>query len=414
MKLSFNMKTKIIFVFFIFTTILIAEEKRFIIVSQDGTGDYKTLSDAINSLPMFNFQRTTIFVKKGIYNEKIKINQDYITIEGESRDSTIIQFSQLRSDWQNNKDSIGPGVINIFGDDFILKNITVENTQPKIGPHAFAVYGTGNKTIIINSNLKSKGADTVSLWRHKDGMYYHSNCYFEGSVDFVCPRGWCYIKDSKFYEHKKTASVWHAGGEDKNQKFVIVNSVFDGVEGFELARHHYDAQFYFINCNFLPHMSDKEIYRVTYPNEPEKDRPFNWGKRYFFYNNKFDNQKFPWLKNNISKDLAKKINAEWTFDYKWNPERIDQPKIISYKIINDKVLLIFSEKITVIGKPFLKIRFDKTLKYFNGAGTDTLTFIADNKINKDDLKKINISNGEIISTSASVNTRKALLKLINN
>ncbi len=303
------MKIKIVSFYFIFLFInLIAEEKRFIVVAKDGSCDYKTLTEAICSLPYFNYQRTTIFIKNGVYNEKVRINQDYITIEGESRDSTIIQFSQLRSDWGKNKDTIGPAVINIFGDDFILKNITVENTQPEIGPHAFAVYGTGNRTIILNANIKSKGADTVSLWRHKDGMYYHVNCYFEGSVDFVCPRGWCFIRNSEFYEHKKTASVWHAGGEDKNQKFVIVNSTFNGVDDFELARHHYDAQFYFIGCKFPDNMSNKEIYRVIYPNEPERNRPFNWGNRYYFYDNIFSIERFPWLKNNINKNSARKIS----------------------------------------------------------------------------------------------------------
>ncbi|MCX7876468.1 MAG: pectinesterase family protein [Melioribacteraceae bacterium] len=407
------MKIKIALIFLgIFISTLSAEEKRFIVVAKDGSGNFISLTEAINSLPMFNYQRTTIFVKNGIYNEKIRIDQDYITIEGESRDSTIIQFSQLRSDWQKNKDSIGPAVINIFGDDFILRNVTVENTQPEIGPHAFAIYGTGNRTIIVNSNLKSKGADTVSLWRHKDGMYYHANCYFEGSVDFVCPRGWCYIKDSEFYEHKKTAAVWHAGGEDKNQKFVIVNSKFNGVDDFELGRHHYDAQFYFINCVFPDNMSSKEIYRVTYPNEPERDRPFNWGKRYFFYNNIFNNKKFPWIKNNIEKELANKINAEWTFDYKWNPERIDSLKIIQYKIHQNQLHLILKEKVTVINNPKLKSSNGKIFNYLSGAGSDTLIFSSNNKIEKKDLKHLKIINeGKILASQATVVKRYLSFRL---
>lgn len=407
------MKIKILSIVLLISFInLFAEEKRTIVVAKDGSGDFKTLTEAISSLPMFNYQRTTIFVKNGIYNEKIRINQDYITIEGESRISTIIQFSQLRSDWEKNKDSIGPAVINIFGDDFILKNITVENTQPEIGPHAFAIYGTGNRTIILNSNIKSKGADTVSLWRHKDGMYYHANCYFAGSVDFVCPRGWCFIRDSQFYEHKKSALVWHAGGEDKNQKFVIVNSTFNGVDDFELARHHYDAQFYFIGCKFPDNMSDKEIYRVTYPNEPERDRPFNWGKRYYFYNNIFSMKKFPWLKNNIDKALAKKIlDAKWTFDNNWDPERKDKPLIVSYFIDKNKLFLYFKEKLTVVGRPKLISKTGKIFEFISGAGTDTLVFQSTTHIEKKDLKELQIANqSEIFSNLATVEKRIASLK----
>ena len=88
-----------------------------------------------------------------LYNEKLRIDQDNITLKGESRDSTIIKYSQLRTDWVANKDSIGPAVINISGDDIIFDNLTVENTQPEIGPHAFAIYGKGTRTIIINCNV---------------------------------------------------------------------------------------------------------------------------------------------------------------------------------------------------------------------------------------------------------------------
>jgi pectinesterase len=257
----------------LFSTILFAKDYHFITVAKDGSGDFKTITEAIESLPMFNYQRVVVYIKNGVYNEKIRINQDYVTLKGQSRDSTIIEFNQLRSKWVEEKDSIGPAVINIHGDDVILDNLTVENTQPEIGPHAFAVYGDRTRTIIINCNLLSKGADTVSLWDYKTGMYYHANCFFQGSVDFVCPRGWCFIRNSKFFEEKQTASIWHAGGFDKDQKFALRNCSFDGVDGFELGRHHYEAQFYLLDCKFSKNMADKPIYRVTYPEHPEKNEP---------------------------------------------------------------------------------------------------------------------------------------------
>lgn len=222
-----------------------AVEKYVIIVAKDGSGDFMSIQEAIESLPMFNYNRKIILIKAGVYNEKVLIDRDYVTLRGEDKTNTRIEFSLLRSDWQANKDPLGPGVVNITADDIIIENLTIENTQSEIGPHAFAVYGTGTRTILLNCNLWSKGADTVSLWNHKTGMYYHSNCSFKGAVDMVCPRGWCYIKDSEFYEVKGTAALWHAGSDDINQKFVIKDSFFDGVDGFELGRHHYEAQFFF-------------------------------------------------------------------------------------------------------------------------------------------------------------------------
>lgn len=272
-----------LFVFaFLFTAFSFAKDSHYITVAKDGSGDFASISAAIKSLPMFEYQRVVIYIKNGVYNEKFKITQDNVTLEGESRDSTIIEYNQLRTDWIKNKDVIGPAVINIHADDIILKNLTIKNTQPKVGPHAFTVYGTGTRTIIIHCNILSNGGDTVSLWNYKEGMYYHANCNFRGSVDYVCPRGWCFIKNSHFYELKQTASIWHAGGYKQNQKFVLRNCTFDGVKGFQLGRHHYDAQFYLLNCKFSKNLADTPIYRVTNPKDPEKNRPANWGREITF------------------------------------------------------------------------------------------------------------------------------------
>ena len=40
----------------------------------------------------------------------------------------------------------------------------------------------------------------MSLWLHASGRYYHTRCHFRGAVDFMCPRGWCYISDSTFFD----------------------------------------------------------------------------------------------------------------------------------------------------------------------------------------------------------------------
>jgi pectinesterase len=384
-----------------------------LIVAQDGTGDFTTLSEAINKLPMYQYQRYVIFIKNGVYNEKIRLEQHNITLLGESRDSTIIQYSQLRSDWVENKDVIGPAVINIHADDIILDNLTIENTQPEIGPHAFAIYGTGTRTIIQNCNVKSKGGDTVSLWNYKTGMYYHSNCYFEGAVDFVCPRGWCYIRDSKFYEVKKTAAIWHAAPENKNQKFVLENCSFDGVQGYYLGRHHYEAQFYLLNCTFSETMIDKPIYFHRY-DDPSKNRPYFWGDRHYFHQCSRKGGNFEWMLDNLPVE-ANIINPEWTFDGLWNPEGTKSPKPTGYKFESNKLYLFYSELLTIRGELQLKTNNGLVLKFKEGLGRDTLLFVCDSPINAEDVAKgLEIISGEIIVSEASAKERKAeaIIKLL--
>ena len=404
-----------LFSFLSFINVFRAGASIYITVAADGSGDFKTINTAIASLPMFNYERAVIYIKNGVYNEKIRIEQDYVTLRGESRENTIIWYSQLRTDWIANKDSIGPAIINIEGDDIILENLTIENTQPEVGPHAFTIYGKGTRTILLNCNVTSKGGDTVSLWDYKTGMYYHANCNFVGAVDFVCPRGWCFIRDCKFYELKTTASIWHAGGYDETQKLVVRNSSFDGVKGFELGRHHYDSQFFLLDCIFSDSMADKPIYRVG-TNDPKTNRPFNWGKRYYFYNCHRKGGDFDWFKDNLNTNKDKlrpeTITCDWTFEGKWKPESKKGPKVLNYQIQNNTVFLNFDEAITLIKVPVLKSTSGKTFTYDSGSGSNTLQFKCGAKFSKEDLAGLQIVNdAKMLGTIASVTERNADLKV---
>ncbi len=365
---------------------------------------------------MFSYQRVVIYIKNGVYNEKIRITQDYVTLRGESRDSTIIEYSQLRTDWIAHKDSIGPAVVNLHADDIVIENLTIENTQPEVGPHAFAVYGDGTRTILLNCKVVSNGGDTVSMWDYKTGMYYYANCRFQGAVDFVCPRGWCFVRDSKFYELKKgTASIWHAGGLNIDQKFVIVNSSFDGVKGFGLGRHHYEAQFYLVKCKFSGNMADTPIYRVTYK-DSSMNRPFNWGERDYYYDCSRAGGNYGWFANNLSTAAGAptldEVTPSWTFDSNWNPESTAGPSIAKYEIHGKYLLLFFKEPITVNGKPVLTSKDGKTLVYNSGAGSDTIRFDSAQLISENDLAGLSLKNGgKLIGTMASVYQRNVNLTL---
>ncbi len=408
-RFSFN--TYISLMLFFYINSMYAQEYADIIVDSQGNGDYKTITEAINALPMYPYQRTIIFIKDGVYQEKLRIEQNYITLRGESRDSTIIRFSQLREDWNKNKDYIGPAVINLEGDDIVLNNLTIENTQPETGPHAFAIYGKTNRTIIINCNIRSKGGDTVALWNYKHGMYYHANCFFQGAVDFVCPRGWCFIRDSEFYEVRQTAALWHAGNYQPEQKFVIRNSSFDGVPGFELGRHHYQAQFYLLDCHFSENMADKPIYKVMDKNH-DKNNPYYGGERKYYYNCQKEGQPFEWYKDNLEQANGTpepdEITAAWTFGGKWDPESQEPLTVTDYQIDGKILILTFNEIVTVKGKPTFMNKSGKNFRIIMQRFNDInrLMFTSDTNIMEEDLQgELILKEGDIIPSVASVHER---------
>ena len=351
---------KIIFGFvllLVFISFSLSKDRANIIVAKDGSGNFTTIQEAINSIPKGNKNLVIILVKNGIYREKILIQNSNIAIVGEDREKTRIVYPELRENWtkEHNGSDWGSAVVNIdtLANDITFANLTIYNNYGSIydvkNKHQFTVRGWGTRIIFIFCNVLSDGGDTISLWNKDDGCYYHSNCYFEGWVDYVCPRGWCYITDSRFYGYNLTASIWHDGDKDKDQKFVIRYSYFDGVPGFPLGRHHRDGQFYLLDCIFSKNMFDRQIY---YPTSPTS-RPWKWGARHYYYNCHHEGGDFDWFKDNLNEaeksPKAEDINALWTFAGKWDPESImpavmpypfqPYPRDGSYSVNSDNVIL---------------------------------------------------------------------------
>ncbi|MBN1780557.1 T9SS type A sorting domain-containing protein [bacterium] len=298
---------------------IIASEAADLVVAKDGSGDFLTIQQAIDAIPAPNASLKIILVKNGVYEEKIRIDTDFIALVGEDRDSTRIEYYEPYV-WDSVYVDIGRAIVNIYADDITLANLTVENTQPDAGIHAFAVFGTNNtRTITINCNILSNGGDTVSLWNGDTGMYYHNTCYFKGAVDFLCPRGWCYAENIDFYCTRSTTPLWHDGSKNEDQKFVVKNGTFDGVTNFDLGRHHLDGAFYLINLVFSEKMDDQPIYR------PESgESPYKWGERRYFHHCIRPAGNYDWHKNNMitakGSPNPEDVTPAWTFDNRWDPE----------------------------------------------------------------------------------------------
>jgi len=398
-----------------------------IVVAADGSGDFKTVQAAVHSIPKTNNERMVVFIKNGVYREKVRVDASFVTLRGQSRHGARIEFPQLDEDFNKKPDALGRAVINLNqANDFVLENLTAENTAGVIGPHAFTILGTGDRAVVVNCDVLSHGADTVSFWRGDRGRCYQANCRLEGSVDFVCPRGWCYVTHCTFYEMKNTAAVWHDGSRDKDMKFVLRDCRFDGAPGWNLARHHHDAQFYFLDCRFSKTMIDKPPFRVTYPLEggapsasdiarnKELDKSNLWGERSYFYHCHREGGDYAWFTDNLSNapgsPKPKQITAAWTFAGTWNPENTSGPAIQTVNTAEGRVTLAFNESVSVKGKPRLRMKDGAFADYASGSGTDTLVFnLPDSTSGK--AVAVDLNGGAIIASEAGATLRLARLTL---
>lgn len=301
-------------------------------VAQDGSADYATITEALSNKPD-DGTNYVIFIKDGVYDEKLFIVENNITLIGESRDGTIITQAILRRIFRETNDSDwGVATINIQDNvtNLTLANLTVRNNfadlNPEVGnnnDHTMAIRGGGDKIIIVNCNIVATGGDTLSLWNTNGGRYYHSGCYFEGYVDYVCPRGYCYISNSDFYGYNTNASIWHDGSGGKDHKLVVKNSNFDGVSNFGLGRFHRMSAFYVLDCNFTENLGNGNINYVGDSSSQDRDKLL-YGVRTYYEKTTRESGDYSWHGDNLStaenSPSLDEITGAWTFNETWNPE----------------------------------------------------------------------------------------------
>lgn len=153
-----------------------------VVVAADGTGDFRSIHEAVQSIERENRERRIIFVRDGVYKEQVRVDAAFITLRGESRTGTRLEFSHAHSERTPTR---GRAVLNLSATahDFVLENFTVENTHGQPGVHACAIFGLADRTVLLDSDVVSHGHDTLSL-RGGGGRYHHARVNIRGSVDF--------------------------------------------------------------------------------------------------------------------------------------------------------------------------------------------------------------------------------------
>lgn len=155
---------------------------RTITVAQDGSGDYKTINEALKKLKGDSEDPVRIYIKNGKYDEKILINStlNNVTLEGESRKGVVIShgdYAQL-----NNMGTSGSYTMRVDGNNITLKNLTIENSAGRVG-QAVALHTTGDKIHVKDCDILGNQDTLYASGRNSRDIF--DNCYIEGTVDFI-------------------------------------------------------------------------------------------------------------------------------------------------------------------------------------------------------------------------------------
>jgi pectinesterase len=162
-------------------------------VAQDGSGDFKTIQEAVNAVRDLSQQRVTISIKAGIYREKLVVPswKTNISLVGESKENTIITNADFSGKpFPGGTDPYGKDKYSTYtsytvlvqGDDFIAEHLTIENTAGRVG-QAVALHVEGDRSLIRNCRLLGN-QDTLYTATQGSRQYY-LDCHIEGTTDFI-------------------------------------------------------------------------------------------------------------------------------------------------------------------------------------------------------------------------------------
>ena len=170
---------------FSFTSKQKVEVKYDFVVAKDGSGDFTTIQSAIEASKAFPDKRITIFIKNGVYHEKVFIPEcnTKISLIGESKDSTIISYDDyFKKINKGGNSTFYTAAVLVQGNDFHAENLTIENSAGPVG-QALALAVEADRCSF--SNCKFLGnQDTVYLSGEHNRQYF-SECYIEGTTDFI-------------------------------------------------------------------------------------------------------------------------------------------------------------------------------------------------------------------------------------
>lgn len=326
-----------------------AAAPRPVVVSASGKGNFRTVQEAINSLPAHAAQPRTILIKNGTYREKIYIDgKDNLVLQGESEKGVVLSTAQARDAWHcTNPDDWGVATLNVRNaPDLTLENLTVLNTygsdhkgQPdellpcpngeatapkKIGANghqmAMRTFAGSPRMMVKHCTFRALGGDTVSPWDTENGLFYFKDCTLEGGVDFYCPRGWAYAENCRFECHSTSAAIWHDGSGNQDSKTVLKNCTFTGDDNFKLGRFHREAQFYLVGCKFPKNMADADIYQAQ-----SGPGAKNWGRRVYYFGCHREGGDYAWMRDNLTAAAGtphpEQITANWAFGGRWNVDK---------------------------------------------------------------------------------------------
>lgn len=294
-----------------------------IVVSRDGTGQFRTVDEAIEVCRAFMDYHKVIYVKNGTYKEKLVIPAWLQNIEicGESKEGTIITWDDHANikipGTDRNMGTFRTYTVKVDGSMITFKDITIENNAAKLG-QAVALHTEGDKLVFVNCRILGN-QDTIYTGRAGTRLFF-KDCLIEGTTDFIFGPSTAWFENCEIFSRTNSYITAASTPKDVAVGYVFNNcrlTCAEGVDKVYLGRPWRDYGYtLFMNCDMGKHIRPEGWHHW------QKERMST--ARYLEYNNKGEGaataNRATWSKQ-LTKKEAAKITIENVFGIndKWIP-----------------------------------------------------------------------------------------------
>jgi pectinesterase len=201
------------------------------VIAQDGSGDFKSIQQAVNHAKAFPDRRIVLYVKNGLYTEKVKIHEwnTELSLIGENREKTVIAYGDHFNKINLDRNStFYTATVQVDGDDFRAENLTIQNTAGALG-----------QAIALAANADRVSFRNVSFIGHQDTLYlsgagkrlYFRDCYIEGTTDFIFGRATALFENCRIHSKADSYITAASTPAEIEYGFVFRNCILSADPG---------------------------------------------------------------------------------------------------------------------------------------------------------------------------------------
>ncbi|XP_058083084.1 pectinesterase-like [Magnolia sinica] len=227
-----------------------------VVVAKDGSGKFKTINEAVATIPKKSPNPFIIHIKEGVYAEQVTIDKSLMNVVmiGDGPTKTKITG---KANFIDGTPTFKTSTVAVIGEGFMAKGIGFENSAGAAKHQAVALRVQSDRAVFFNCQMDGY-QDTLYVHTHRQ---FYRECTISGTIDFIFGNAAVVFQNCKIIVRKPM---------DNQQNIITAQGRKDRREPTGIIIH---------NCNIV---ADPELFPVRNKLKTYLGRPWKLYSRTFF------------------------------------------------------------------------------------------------------------------------------------